>query len=200
MDHFNAMLEDHSTGSWWRQATGEAIAGPLKGQQLQELYSTQSLLSEWLHMHPQSLVMQEDPAYKNDYDTSFNYESGRSRKQLTGTDSLSWKAKSWVIGVKAGNAKKAYDWNRLVKDRIINDQLDNIPLVLVLAGDNKSFFAYERPAKNFTFLMRNDTLFCQGNRYTLGGKAIDTGADLKPLPAYQEFWHSWRTFNPGSLH
>ena len=34
MDHFNAMLEDATTKSWWRQATGEAITGKLKGQKL----------------------------------------------------------------------------------------------------------------------------------------------------------------------
>ncbi len=32
MDHYNAMFEDETTGSWWRQATGEAIAGPMKGK------------------------------------------------------------------------------------------------------------------------------------------------------------------------
>ncbi len=37
MDHFNAMLEDATTGSWWRQATGEAVAGPLAGTQLAEV-------------------------------------------------------------------------------------------------------------------------------------------------------------------
>jgi hypothetical protein len=31
MDHFNAMFEDATTKSWWRQATGEAVAGPLTG-------------------------------------------------------------------------------------------------------------------------------------------------------------------------
>ena len=30
MDHFNAMFEDETTHSWWQQATGIAIAGPLK--------------------------------------------------------------------------------------------------------------------------------------------------------------------------
>ena len=34
MDRFNAMFEDESTGSWWRQATGAAVAGPRKGIQL----------------------------------------------------------------------------------------------------------------------------------------------------------------------
>ena len=36
MDHFNAMFEDERTGSWWRQATGEAITGVLKGLRLRE--------------------------------------------------------------------------------------------------------------------------------------------------------------------
>ncbi len=31
MDSFNAMFEDETTGSWWRQATGAAVTGPRKG-------------------------------------------------------------------------------------------------------------------------------------------------------------------------
>jgi len=31
MDHFNAMFEDATTHSWWRQANGQAIIGPRKG-------------------------------------------------------------------------------------------------------------------------------------------------------------------------
>ena len=31
MDHFNAVFEDQTTKSWWQQASGQAIAGPLKG-------------------------------------------------------------------------------------------------------------------------------------------------------------------------
>ncbi|HMI47422.1 MAG TPA: DUF3179 domain-containing (seleno)protein, partial [Gemmatimonadaceae bacterium] len=41
MDHFNAMFEDSTTGSWWRQANGEAIAGPAKGKALTEIPSRQ---------------------------------------------------------------------------------------------------------------------------------------------------------------
>jgi hypothetical protein len=36
-------------------------------------------------------------------------------KVINRTDSLSWKDKSWVIGVKAGKESKAYDWNQLKK-------------------------------------------------------------------------------------
>ena len=44
MDHFNAMFEDETTKSWWQQATGMAIAGPLKGNHLVEIPSRQASL------------------------------------------------------------------------------------------------------------------------------------------------------------
>lgn len=41
MDHYNAMFKDGTrTKSWWRQATGECIAGPLKGQLLRGALAT----------------------------------------------------------------------------------------------------------------------------------------------------------------
>ncbi|MEN9571572.1 MAG: hypothetical protein RL172_2803, partial [Bacteroidota bacterium] len=133
MDHFNAMLEDASTKSWWQQATGKAVAGKLKGQQLPEFFSTQTSLAQWLQLNPASLVMQADAAFEKQYDTSLNYESGRSRKKLTGTDTLSWQNKSWVIGVKAGNLAKAYDWNTLKLQRIIHDELGGKKIIIALS-------------------------------------------------------------------
>lgn len=196
MDHFNAMFEDATTHSWWRQVSGEAITGKLKGQRLPEFFSTQTSLSNWLRLNPHSLIMQEDPTFKDSYDTTLKYESGKSTSTLTGTDSLSWKDKSWVIGVKAGNQKKAYDWNNLKMKRIINDTIGNLPILLVLAGDDKSFFAFERPDNKTTFQISNDTILLNNRHFSINGKGTDTTYSLKPLPAYQEFWHSWKTFNP----
>ena len=140
--------------------------------------------------------MQPDSNFINSYDTARRYETGKSKSNLTRTDSLSWKDKSWVIGVKAGNERKAYDWNQLKKERIIHDKIESIPLLLVLSKDDKSFFAFERPAETATFLLANDTLSFNNKHFRMDGKGIDTLYSLKPLPAYQEFWHSWRTFNP----
>ena len=200
MDHFNAMLEDATTKSWWRQVTGEAIAGKLKGQQLPEVFSTQTSLSEWLVLNPNSLIMQADPAFIKIYDSTFKYESGKSKSSLTGTDSLSWKDKSWVIGVKAGKQTKAYDWNELKKQRLIHDKIGATPVLIVLSQTDQSFFAFERPADNSMFSLNADTLVFDNHKYHMNGKGIDTSFSLKPLPASQEFWHSWRTFYPGTLH
>ena len=124
------------------------------------------------------------------------YESGKSRSRLTGTDSLSWKDKSWVAGVKTRSGTKAYDWNLLTSKRIIHDRINATLVLLVLADDNKSLFAFERPAENAVFSLSRDTLVYKNYHYIIDGKGLDTSYSLKPLPVYQEFWHSWRTFNP----
>jgi hypothetical protein len=198
MDHFNAMFEDATTKSWWRQVNGEAITGELKGKKLPEVFSEQTTLAQWLRLNPNSRIMQVDSTYVASYDTTLKFESGKSKSKLTGTDSLSWKNKSWVVGIKVGDRKKAYDWNQLKTTRIIHDKIDNTPILLALANDDKSFFAFERPDVNSVFTLSRDTLTLNTHHYRIDGRGIDTSFSLKPLFASQEFWHSWRTFNPGT--
>lgn len=196
MDHFNAMLEDATTKSWWRQVNGEAIAGKLKGQHLPEVFSTQTSLGEWLQLHPNSAVMQADPAFKESYTSTTKYEDGKSRDNLTGTDSLSWNDKSWVIGLKVGDARKAYDWNQLVEQRVIYDKINTTPVFVIVAPGNKSFYAFQVADQEPRVILLKDTIIYNGHRFRIDGKGIDTSYSLKPVQAYQEFWHSWRTFNP----
>lgn len=193
MDHFNAMFEDATTGTWWRQANGEAIAGPLEGKTLDEFSTRQVMLAQWLALHPQSLIMQPDSALADRYSASFDYETGRSRSPLTGSDTASWHEKSWVVGITVNDESKAYDWNRLVREAVINDTLGGKPIGLVLAADNQSYFAFVRPDST-AFSVRNDSLVAGPNAWALTGRGA--GASLEPINASQEFWHSWRTFQP----
>ncbi len=199
MDHFNAMIEDATTKSWWQQATGEAVAGPLKGRKLAEVLSTQTTLAEWLKYKPHSLVMQPDPHFSTKYDTTLSYEDGSSRKKLTGTDTLSWKSKSWVVGLEIKNKSRAYDWNLLEKQRLIQDTLAGVPVMLVLALDGKSFFAFSGTGVSTPFALSGDTLISGQLHYLVNGLSLSNSPDLHPAPAYQEFWHSWRTFRPETV-
>ena len=196
MDHFNAMFEDETTKSWWRQANGQAITGRLKGTKLPELEAQQTSLAMWLKLYPYAKVMQADPKFKENYDSTAKYESGKSKKELTGTDSLSWKPKSWIVGIESGKESIAIDWNRLKKERIINFQINQKPLLLVLVSDNKSFFAFERPDTQTKFSFRNDTLLAENLKFDLKGVEVSSKQLLKKINAHQEFWHSWQTFHP----
>ena len=196
MDHFNAMFEDATTHSWWRQANGEAIAGPSKGKSLTEIPSRQVTLAEWLREHPSSLIMQADSGLKEHYSKDFDYETGKSRKSLTGTDTVSWHDKAWVVGITVNGQSKAYDWNRLRRERVINDVIGGQPIVLALASDTTSYAAFLRPNPGAKFIVRNDSLVAGVASYAFNG----TGANgtLEPVKASQEFWHSWRTFQPAT--
>jgi hypothetical protein len=200
MDRFNAMLEDATTGSWWRQATGRAVTGPRKGAQLADLGYRQVTLRTWFAMHPNSLVMQLDEAAREKVDATGRYERGESRGDLTRTDRDSWQEKSWVLGVEVGAVTKAYDWNRLSRDRIINDQLGGKAIVLAIAEDGKSFAAFERPQGGALFTIDGDALLSEGVSYGFDGRRIGQPEErLAAIAAHQEFWHSWRTFHPDTL-
>ncbi|GAB3718855.1 DUF3179 domain-containing (seleno)protein [Spirosoma lituiforme] len=196
MDHFNAMFEDGETRSWWRQANGESIAGSLKGDTLPEVFSEQMTLKQWVTLHPNTLVMQPDTTFSERYAKMDTYERGKGSSDLTRMDSLSWHDKSWVVGLSVGRQSKAYDWNRLKRERLIQDTLANRPVLLVLANDDRSFFAYERPTFSDRFVLRHDTLRSGLQSYSLSGRSLRAGSGLVRLPAHQEFWHSWRTFHP----
>lgn len=196
MNHWNAMFEDKATGSWWRQANGEAVTGPLKGTAMNEVPSLQVTLAQWLAMHPRSLVMQADSAFLDEYAKDYSYERGTSRKSLTGTDTTSWAEKSWVVGVTIGESSMAYDWNTLRRARVINDAVGETPIVIVLASDTASFFAFVRPSPADTFQLRGDSIVSSSGTYAIDGKG--PGGNLSRIKASQEFWHSWRTFQPST--
>lgn len=76
MDHFNAMFEDATTKSWWRQVTGIAIAGPLKGSALKELPSEQMRLGAWISKYPNTLIMQPDAVFVKQYKGLEGFDEG----------------------------------------------------------------------------------------------------------------------------
>jgi hypothetical protein len=194
MDHFNAMFEDATTKSWWRQATGEAVTGPLKGQALREVGSNQYTLNKFFFLNPFGKVMQQEIISKVNYDTLGHFEKGKGKSHLTQTDTLSWSNKSWVVGIVVGNQSKAYDWNELKNKRIINDHVGPTPVVLALASDDQSFIAIERRSDE-QFIIRNDSLISPLRNIDFAGQVGNSGS-AKIVKSYQEFWHSWKQFHP----
>ena len=207
MDHFNAMFEDKRTGSWWRQATGEAIAGPLRGKGLLELSARHMTLREWVAEHPNTRVLQPDPAFAEEFNGMKNYDRGLSKGKLTRRDSASWKPKSWVVGVEQAGFTKAYDWNTLQAKRVMSDILGGEPIVLAMSPDSVSFGAWSRrvgiQTLDFHYANRQLSDIQTHSVWNWRGRCLAgplAGRQLAAVPrAYQEFWHSWRSFHPNTL-
>lgn len=203
MDHFNAMFEDATTKSWWRQATGVAVAGPLTGKVLTEYQSQQMTLQAWLALYPASKIMQPDSTFTDKYKKLEGFDRGTIASHLEYRDSLSWKDKSWVLGVKINNMARAYDWNDLIQVSTINDTLNSVPILIHLQPDSSSFHVWKRDSLLFyteagSALIKDKQT---NSEWNTNGECISgtlKGLRLEPLQAYQEFWHSWRTFNKNS--
>lgn len=215
MDHFNAMFEDAKTGSWWRQVSGRAIAGPRTGERLAYFPSEQMTLDAWYARHPSSLVLQPDVTFNAEYQALRGFDDGTRPGSLTGRNAESWKEKSWVVGVVAGEKSRVFDWNELIRAGTINAEVGTVPVVVWVALDGKSFGARERmvdgrvltfsphtvPIVDGTGTREVRILFDAETRttWTLDGACINpecSGKRLKPVESHQEFWHAWREFHP----
>jgi Protein of unknown function (DUF3179) len=203
MDHFNAMFEDRTTGSWWRQVNGQAIVGPLRGTMLKEIPSEQMSLAAWIALHPDTRILQPDTLFNEGYKELEKYDEGKMTGRLESKDSLSWKDKSWVVGVQIGLRARAYDWIELQQARMIEDTLNSLPLLVLVEPDSASFHVFSR-------ILELDTLsFSMGNNgtnfqdvktkslWSWNGRCIEgelKGSRLTIVQSYQEYWHSWRMF------
>jgi hypothetical protein len=115
--------------------------------------------------------------------------------------------KSWVVGIKLNGIEKAYDWNDLLKVYFIQDTIGRQPILLMLEKDTSSFHAFSRELNGQTLsfityqelsqlIDSNTHSAWDQNGHCISGTLKE--AQLKPVPAYQEFWHSWKQFHPNT--
>ena len=80
--------------------------------------------------------------------------------------------------------------------------------LITMERDTTSFHAYDRRAKGIVLdfvLDKNNDLLTDTNTnsvWNIDGVCIEGALKnerLKPVQAYNEFWHSWLTFHPRTL-
>ena len=202
------VMFDRETGTLWSHLTGEALQGSLVGQHLQQVLSEQTTWGRWRAEHPKTLMLEVDPIqvrfdpYDLYYDSSSAGVVGRKRID----NRLPIKEK--VIGVRLGDEVKAYSFTALARDRVVNDTVGGVPLVVVFDGPSQSGAVYRRDlgGKLLTFT-RGPTPLSMLDDETgstwdgLSGKAttgIDAGMELEQVPITYSFWFGWVDFYPNT--
>ena len=108
---------DHETGSIWSQPIGEAIAGPLKGQQLELLPSTLTTWEAWRTAHPDTQALDID-GWRTAFDLS-----------------------DMTIVVDLGTDAVSYDIPALRDAGVVNDQIAGVDLAVVIDPDDDARWA-----------------------------------------------------------
>ena len=202
------VMFDRETGTLWSHLTGEALDGPLVGEHLQQVLSEQTTWGRWRAEHSTTLMLDVDPSELT-FDPYLAYYGapdagvvGRKRSD----DRLPVKER--VVGVRLGGGVKAYSFSALGRDRVVNDRVGGVALVVVFDGPSQSGAVYrsDPDGKVLTFAAGAKALSMvdseTGSTWDgLSGKATAgsyVGAQLEQVPITYSFWFGWVDFYPNT--
>ena len=109
------------------------------------------------------------------------------------------------MGVVDSDSSAAFDFLSLIDHNVLQDSVGDIPVMIVLQKDSVTFHAWDSSidtlALTFTFDGETNTLIDKETNSVWGmdGLCIEgdlEGEKLKPIQAYEEYWHSWKSFHP----
>ena len=215
------VMWDLETTSLWQQITGEPLVGTYAGESsLAYLPSAIVAFSEFAASHPDGCVLGPDQAFGMSYGINpySGYSSSSQPFLFDGPLDERLPALSRVVGVNINNEDKAYPFEELAAVRVINDMVDEVPIVVLWGAahtadalDNSVIpdgrpigtgvaFVSVTPQGALTFHRAADDLFTDeqtGSTWNLLGRAIDgplAGAQLEFAPHRNEFWFAWHAF------
>jgi len=223
--HSNLVMYDRQTDSYWAQATGQAIVGPLTGEQLVFVPARILAWQDWKEAHPDGLVLSTDTGHARDYgvnpyggyDSSgfpflFGGEPDRRLPPLSRVLGLSeagetiafpyevleeGAVKGWnVVATEVGGREVAVFWKAGTVSAL--DAAD-IPS----SRDVGAIAAYDAvvDGERLTFEATEAGISDRetGSSWSITGLAVAgrfEGTQLEVLPAVDSFWFDWAAFHP----
>ena len=202
----NMIIRDRETGTLWQQATGEALIGPLQGEQLELLGGERTIWGSWRKNEPDSLLVEGPEKWPGLFSLPFTesvlQRATRSGKVpgLTKTDRRLPQNEE-IIGLEIAGETRAYPISLLSQEQIINDLLGGSAITLVYEPAAKRVRAFERSAKDRPLLLQDELLMLSGgsSHWDLKGNSIsEEGPDLAVIKTRRLWWSAWYEFHPGT--
>jgi hypothetical protein len=213
----NALLEDIESRSWWQQASGEAIAGPLTGHRLTPLLHDEVTYALWAREHPDTKVLARvDPEF--DIDKGWEDRMDRVRTVVPAPANDPLHRRSYVVGIVAGGQAKAYPKVKLAPNALrgpnkpamtyaVMDRVGGVPVAILVGGDGISVRAFDRrvDGKEIELTTRfgsSPARFIDtttGSEWDISGTAVSgplAGERLERIPSTMEFWFDWQLRHP----
>ena len=201
----NLVMYDRETDSWWAQATGQAIEGPLKGTTLQMRPSDMMTWKEWRARHPRTLVLSKiesgrtrgtSDVYTRYHDGGNLGVTGRTRLNTGGVG-----AKTRVLGFRFNGKAFAVVLDDLASEPVLVSAVPGEPFVIAGTPDGSGARAFR--AGPHAFSVRQGAVLVDeatGSEWSaFEGLAIEgdlAGTRLEPVPATLAYWFAWRAFFP----
>ena len=215
----NFLMRDEETGTYWQQISGLAVAGPLKGRQLPFVASDELTFALWRAEHPQGTVLRDSDKYKAEYSPMDWDVKMKKAKTVLSYSEAGIKPRDLMLGIRAFGASRAFPFERVIQEKLVQDHVGAEPVLLVVGPDAQSVRAFRQripgvvgapefyrtveekaPAKldaasaGAPLLMDEAT----GSRWNFQGCAVEgkaKGACLEPVEVIKDYWFDWRHYN-----
>ena len=223
------IMYDRLTESWWQQVTGEGIVGVKTGERLTPVPVNIVSLADFEEAFPGGQVLSRDSdsggrlrqiygqnpyvGYDGDGGEPFLFFGSRDPRLPT---------MERLVALELGGVPKAYPFDLLREERVINDEVGGEPVVVFWKPGTASALSstiidqsrdvgatavYDPvvEGQRLTFSAAGDVAFTDqetGSTWNLLGQATDgplAGATLTAVLHANHFWFAWAAFNPDTL-
>ena len=217
------MFDRRDNDTLYPQMIFRGITGQRTGQDLSLMPVIETTWRYWKELYPNTTVVSDNTGTPRDY-RSYPYIFGSGdyrfsefpplfstspRRDQNPTAQL-FDFKDLTLGVRFDELAKAYPFQSMGEEAVINDIVDNTPIVVVWYGAEQMAIPYFREMESgsgpltfekvassdsrFPFYMKDNET---GTTWNLKGEAIEgalKGNRLQQVPAHNAFWFAWATF------
>jgi Protein of unknown function (DUF3179) len=209
----NFLMRDEETGTYWQQISGAAVSGPLAGRHLSLVPSDELTFALWKTENPRGTVLNDLPLYVREYAPK-NWDV-RMRKAATvlsyAQNGLT--ARDLMLGIRAFGASRAFLYDTVLKDKLVQDHVGPEPVILIVGPDDQSVRVFRRHIPSvdgipefyrLTAKEPSGALFVDdlsGSAWNFQGCAVSgrsQGRCLERVEVIKDYWFDWRHYNPAT--
>jgi hypothetical protein len=204
----NFIMRDEETGSFWQQVSGEAVSGPLKGKKLEPILYDDVSFAVWTRENPNGRVLvPDDSAPWKQFSENWEEETGKYPSIVKLEGEQPFEPRTIILGLKVNGRSKAYSLEKVRASAPIVDELDGVPVLLLVADDGRSVRAFDRTVdgKVLEFFATKDGEKSRivdsesQSVWDFAGTAVDgplAGRRLRQLQLLEDYWFDWKSYNP----
>jgi len=195
-------MYDRQTFTLWENLTGEPVVGKMatSGFRLKILPMTLTTWSEWKKAHPNTMVLHLEDSYGKQW--NYQYVPGLADRARKGVSFPVWnkskilKDKEEIYAVRVADNAKAYVIKTLLKQQIVNDEIGEVPIVLIVDPKSEAVRVYRR--ESFTFSLVSGQIKDDSDRVyqLLEDALVSSDKKLERVPGYVIWWFAWYGFFP----
>jgi hypothetical protein len=190
----NMLIKDVETRSGWVQLLGEAVDGPLKGEELRPFPSTWTDWKTWRAEHPATTTV----SFARGDEGAARARPGADAARKQGlVDALQW-------GLSRDGKARSWRFSELIHNPVINDSFAGVPLLILFDASTLGATGFDRrlDGKTLAFRRRGDELIDDESGSVWdphSGLALRgplEGRRLAPVAGVVSRSDAWQAFHP----